>query len=100
MVRKGKELLGEDSAGLMANSMNNDNDNNKILQIAYTGGAKAMPLSKGYSQKSISKNIKKLKEEGYEAKGGKQAVAISLQTACKACKKSGDKKCDMCQKKG
>lgn len=75
-----------------------DNDL-KILQIAYTGGAKAMPLSKGYSQKSISKNISKLKEEGYDAKGGKQAVAISLQTACKACKKSGDKKCDMCRDK-
>jgi len=75
-------------------------DDWKILQIAYTGGVKSMPLSKGYSQKSISKNIKKLKEEGYEAKGGKQAVAISLQTACKACKKSGDKKCETCQKKG
>ncbi len=59
-----------------------------------------MPLSKGYSQKSISKNISKLKEEGYSAKGGKQAVAIALQTACKECKKAGGKKCEMCQKKG
>lgn len=75
-------------------------DDWKILQIAYTGGAKAMPLSKGYSQKSISKNISKLKEEGYDAKGGKQAVAIALQTACKACKKSGKEKCETCQKRG
>ena len=75
-----------------------NNNDWKILKIVYTGGAK-MPLSKGYSQKSISKNISKLKEEGYEAKGGKQAVAIALQTACKACQKSGDKKCEMCRKK-
>lgn len=59
-----------------------------------------MPLSKGYSQKSISKNISKLKEEHYEAKGGKQAVAIALQSACKSCKKSGKEKCDMCKAKG
>lgn len=59
-----------------------------------------MPMSKGYSQKSISKNISKLKEEGYDAKGGKQAIAIALQTACKACKKSGKEKCEMCRAKG
>jgi hypothetical protein len=70
----------------------------KILKVVYTKGAH-MPMSKGYSKKSISKNISKLKEEGYEAKGGKQAVAISLQAACKACKKSGSKKCDMCKAK-
>ncbi len=58
-----------------------------------------MPLSKGYSQKSISKNISKLKEEGYDAKGGKQAVAIALQTACKACRKAGKEKCETCRKK-
>jgi hypothetical protein len=58
-----------------------------------------MPLKRGYSKKTIKENIKKLKEEHYDAKGGKQAVAISLQTACKACKKSGDKKCDMCRDK-
>ena len=57
-----------------------------------------MPLAQGYGKKSISKNISKLKNEGYDAKGGKQAVAIALQTACKACKKSGDKKCSMCKK--
>jgi hypothetical protein len=74
-------------------------ENWKILQVVYTKGA-SMPLSKGYSQKSISKNISKLKEEGYSAKGGKQAVAIALQTACKECKKAGGKKCEMCQKKG
>lgn len=56
-----------------------------------------MPLAGGYSEKSISKNIKKLKEEGYDAKGGKQAVAISLSTACKECKKAGAKKCSMCK---
>ena len=58
-----------------------------------------MPLAEGYGKKSISKNIKKLKEEGYKAKGGKQAVAIALQTACKACKKAGKEKCEMCRKK-
>jgi len=71
----------------------------KILKVVYTKGATAMPMSKGYSKKSISKNISKLKEEGYEAKGGKQAVAIALQTACKECKKAGGKKCDMCKAK-
>ena len=80
--------------------VSNEDDNDwKILQIAYTGRVK-MPLAKGYSQKSISKNISKLKEEGYDAKGGKQAVAIAMQTACKACKKAGKGKCEMCQKKG
>ncbi len=71
----------------------------KILQIAYTGRAK-MPLAEGYGKKSISKNISKLKEEGYDAKGGKQSVAIALQTACKACRKAGKDKCEMCQKRG
>lgn len=76
--------------------VSNENDW-KILKIVYTGGAK-MPLAKGYSEKSVKKNIKKLKEEGYEAKGGKQAVAIALQTACTACKKAGKKECKMCRK--
>lgn len=56
-----------------------------------------MPLESGYGKQTIKKNIKKLKAEGYEAPG--QAVAISLQSACEACKKSGKKSCPMCQGK-
>lgn len=74
-------------------------DKPSLLKIVYTKGVSIMPLAEGYGKKSISKNIKKLKEEGYEAKGGKQAVAIALQTACKACKKAGKEKCEMCRKK-
>ena len=50
-----------------------------------------MPLSKGYSRKTVSKNISTLWHEGYRAKSGKQAVAIALSMARRSAQKSGRK---------
>lgn len=53
----------------------------------YKGGEK-MPLKQGYSQKSISENIKTLIKEGYE---DKQAQAIAYDLAKKAKEKANKK---------
>lgn len=44
-----------------------------------------MPLKEGRSKKTVSSNIRKLREEGYDAPG--QAVAIALEKAGKSKKK-------------
>jgi len=49
-------------------------------------GENIMPLVKGYSQKSISKNIATEMKAGYPRK---QAVAIALSTAREAAMKAG-----------
>ncbi len=45
-----------------------------------------MPLKKGCSRKTVSKNISELRHSGYPQK---QAVAIALSTQRKTCKKRG-----------
>lgn len=49
------------------------------------------PLFEGYSKETVSKNIKKLKKEGYKPA---QAIAISLSSKCEACKKAGKENCN------
>jgi uncharacterized protein YoaH (UPF0181 family) len=48
-----------------------------------------MPLKKGYGQKSVSKNIKTLMNEG---RSRQQALAIALSEASRAKKRSKKKK--------
>lgn len=52
-------------------------------------GEENMPLKKGSSEKTVSSNISKLREEGYPQK---QAVAIALESSGKSYKDKGKKK--------
>lgn len=45
-----------------------------------------MPLKKGYSRKTVSKNIRKMKAEGYPQS---RAIAAALETARRAKQKAG-----------
>jgi len=48
-----------------------------------------MPLKKGYSKKTVSKNISEMRRKGYPHK---QAIAAAMQTASTAKKKTYKKK--------